>query len=108
MMTCGRTGGRRMRACVREFEADRSRSAGVHRTLRTWWIFWVLMMGWIAGCRLPPRGEQLDMPVPLPYEKAAGKFYQRGVDNNGGSIVAQAGLSSQGTKSPEVIAAGGP
>jgi len=48
------------------------------------------------------------MPVPLPYEKAAGKFYQRGVDNNGGSVVAQAGLSSRGTTSPEVIAAGGP
>jgi hypothetical protein len=47
------------------------------------------------------------MPVPLPYEKAAGKFYQRVVDNNGGSVVAQAGLSSRGTSAPEVVAAGG-
>jgi len=73
---------------------------------RTRWIF-LGLMGLTAGCRLPPKGDHVEAPVPLPYEKAAGKFSQRVIDNGEGSIVAQAGLSSRGMNAPEVMPAGG-
>lgn len=60
-----------------------------------------------AGCRLPPRGDSVEAPVPLPYEKATGKFSQRVIDNVEGSVVTQAGFPSRGMTSPEVVPVGG-